>query len=162
MMVMEERFWSRVDKSGECWLWTGHLNHRGYGTYRKGKGVQTGAHRFTYAAAYGPIPEGMQVDHTCYIRHCVNPEHLRLVTAKQNSENRKGAQVNSKTGIRGVCWSTRRGMWLGTVKHHGKQIMYAHFNNIEDAERAVIAKRLELFTHNDADRQNNQVQVLTT
>lgn len=68
-----------------CHLWLGHIAaDTGYGTFRLDGNNREKAHRFAYAAAYGPIPEGLQVDHICWVRHCVNPEHLQLVTQQQN------------------------------------------------------------------------------
>jgi hypothetical protein len=42
------------------------------------------AHRFSYLKLVGPIPEGLQIDHLCRVRHCVNPDHLEPVTNKEN------------------------------------------------------------------------------
>lgn len=148
-----ERFWSYVDQSGDCWLWTGARCGRAnlYGSFSSPVG--TSAHRFAYAHFVGPIPAGMQVDHraTCP-KHCVNPAHLRLATPKQDQENRLGAQRNSGSGVRGVSWDRHHGKWVGKVQHHGKKHCAGFYDNIEDAREAVRLKRIELFTHNDADR----------
>jgi hypothetical protein len=78
----EKRFWSKVDKSGECWLWMG-TKSRGYGQfYLYGRGWP--AHRLAYELVIAPIPEGLQLDHLCRVRHCVNPDHLEAVTNKVN------------------------------------------------------------------------------
>ena len=55
--TLEERFWPKVDKSGECWVWTGWRNWAGYGYLGavRGKGKLLGAHRVSYELAYGPI-----------------------------------------------------------------------------------------------------------
>src|SRR5450755_3951408 len=75
----EERFWARVDKQTDgCWVWTGALR-TGYGTLSvSGKNVP--AHRFSYELLVGIIPDGLQIDHLCRNRACVNPEHLEPVT----------------------------------------------------------------------------------
>lgn len=147
-----ERFWPKVDMADECWLWTGHVMANGYGQFRLPDRTVL-PHRWAWEQLIGPIPEGVQLDHlpTCP-KHCVNPAHLRLATNKQNAENRAGAQVNSTTGIRGVYWHRRFNRWLAKVQHHGHQINVGYFDTPEEAERAVIAKRLELFTHNTVDR----------
>jgi hypothetical protein len=77
------RFWSRVDKSGPCWLWTAGRNGDGYGyaTFNK---VNVGAHRMAYFLTRGPIPEGLHLDHLCRVRSCVNPDHLEPVTNGEN------------------------------------------------------------------------------
>ncbi|AER25916.1 HNH endonuclease [Mycobacterium phage Cane17] len=152
MTAVEDRFWSKIDASDGCWLWTGSLTHNGYGRF-KVDGKMVRAHRFAYQMMIGDIPEGMELDHrhTCPKR-CVNPEHLRLVTHKRNQENRSGAMRNSSTGIQGVYWDKRNSCWHARVGHHGKRVHVGRFLTSEEAEAAVVAKRLELFTHNDADR----------
>jgi hypothetical protein len=79
----EERFWSRVDSSGACWLWTGGHSGDGYGAITV-DGRTTGAHRYSYGLNVGPIPTGMYVMHTCDVPLCVNPAHLRLGTPSDN------------------------------------------------------------------------------
>lgn len=87
---LEERFWQKVDKRGpdDCWLWTGALNMHGYGKIGISDelGPET-AHRLSYEWAKGPIPAGLQVNHTCDVRNCVNPAHLYAGTAKDNTRD---------------------------------------------------------------------------
>lgn len=78
--------WIVVDDCG-CWRWTGQKNRFGYGQLtvnRDGKSRCLGAHRFSYEAHVGPIPEGLEIDHLCRVRDCVNPEHLEPVTRAEN------------------------------------------------------------------------------
>lgn len=80
---MSERFWSKVDKTATCWLWTAGKNSGGYGvTYASGRAMV--AHRWAYESEVGPIPAGLQLDHLCRVRHCVNPAHLEPVTIREN------------------------------------------------------------------------------
>lgn len=74
----------RIDPETGCWLWTGYLTPRGYaaGTVAMKKGVRM--HRVTYAQLRGPIPDGLQLDHLCRVRHCINPWHLEAVTCREN------------------------------------------------------------------------------
>ena len=144
-MTPEERFWAKVDKTGECWLWTAATD-RGYGFFFNGTKMVP-AHRWAYENSTGPIPEGMLIDHICHTKACVNPAHLRLATQKQNGENRRGAQANSRSGVRGVSWDDRRGHWVAQIGHHGRHIYVGSFATVAEAEAAVIAKREELFTH---------------
>lgn len=80
-----DRITSKVAVSDAgCWEWTGFINENGYGKVNDGKGRMVRAHRLSYEAFVGPIPDGMTIDHLCRVRHCVNPEHLEPVTNKTN------------------------------------------------------------------------------
>jgi hypothetical protein len=79
----EERFWSRVDKSGDCWLWTASRDYKGYGQFRL-DGKNRKAHRVAYQMLIGPIPVDLCIDHLCRVRHCVNPAHMEVVTNAEN------------------------------------------------------------------------------
>lgn len=77
------RFWEKVDKTDDCWLWTGHTRG-GYGRLKIGSKHRQ-AHRLAYEWLVGPIPEGKaHLDHLCRVRHCVNPAHLEPVTHREN------------------------------------------------------------------------------
>jgi len=81
-------FWSRVDKSGSCWIWKGARTgpHREYGQFAiKGRGKR--AHRLVWEWLHGPIPEGLHVCHRCDNGLCVNPDHLFLGIAKDNQRD---------------------------------------------------------------------------
>lgn len=151
-LSLEERFWRKVDRTGNCWLWTASMAGRGYGQIRVGGRYQY-AHRVAYELAFGPISSGLQVDHrpTCR-RSCVNPAHLRLATNKQNNENRAGADHDSLTGVRGVSWDAQRRKYEAKANHLGKTYHAGRFDTLQEAEMAAIALRNGLFTHNDADR----------
>jgi hypothetical protein len=89
-----ERFVKRTDT---CWLWTGCVNQKGYASFKIGR-VVAGAHRWAWQWANGPIPEGLEVHHTCHVRRCVNPAHLEIKTRRQNLQNRR---FSSWAGIDG-------------------------------------------------------------
>lgn len=150
-----ERYWARVQKGPDCWLWTGACDGR-YGHFWESKDKSHMAHRYSYEALVGPIPEGKQLDHTCHSTLCVNPRHLRPATPKQNRENASGAPRSSTTGVRGVSFHKKDRVYHATVGHHGERVYAGRFSNLADAEEAVIAKRLELHTHNDKDRMANK------
>lgn len=145
------KFWAKVDKSGECWTYTGRLNAKGYAhvDYNGGKIM---AHRLAYQLEVGPIPAGRYIDHICHNRACVNPAHLRPVTTKQNNENHSGAYSNNRLGVRGVRKRPDSERWEARMNHNGKSHYLGLFPTVEEANAAVTAKRNELFTHNDRDR----------
>lgn len=78
-----KRFWDKVEKTDTCWLWNGSIASGGYGQFRF-QGRMTLVHRWAYEVTIGPIPDGLQLDHLCRVRHCVNPSHLEPVTCKEN------------------------------------------------------------------------------
>ncbi|MFF2054137.1 HNH endonuclease signature motif containing protein [Leifsonia sp. NPDC058194] len=89
------RFWPKVDAGGDCWEWQGAVRQDGYGAFWF-KGQMTTAHRVAYELLMGPIPLGLQIDHLCKNRQCVNPDHLEPVTAELNrrrGEYGKAAQA---------------------------------------------------------------------
>lgn len=81
-----QRFWEKVDKSGEggCWLWIAQLSPDGYGRFTHNGGAL--AHRFAWVEKHGAVPRGMQLDHLCRTRNCVNPDHLELVSNQMNTQ----------------------------------------------------------------------------
>lgn len=138
----EQRFWLRVDRSGECWTWTGTLDASGYGRMKIGD-VTHSAHRLAYELVFGSIPDGHHIDHICHHVSCVNPEHLRAVSRTQNMQNRSGAMRSSYTGIRGVRWRASHGKWAANATVNGKRSHLGYFDSSDAAESAVIAFRRE-------------------
>jgi hypothetical protein len=94
------RFWSQVDRNGPggCWLWTGNKGTFGYGIAKIG-GIQFRAHRYSYEAYHGSIPEGdWVIRHTCDVPACVNPAHLVIGTRLDNARDRDRRGRNGLTG----------------------------------------------------------------
>lgn len=102
----EERFWSKVDKSGEHWLWTGGTSGGGYGTFRMG-GRMIGAHVASFLLSGRSLTPGEQVLHQCDIKLCVKPSCLFAGTQADNVADMiaKGRQA---TGSR-LCPGPQRG-----------------------------------------------------
>lgn len=72
--------WSRPGRGG-CWIWQGSRHNDGYAAWNVG-GRQVKVHRASYLLNVGPIPKKRFIVHTCNNKHCVNPDHLELVTFK--------------------------------------------------------------------------------
>ena len=98
----EERFWAKVNlKDGFCWTWTGYIKPNGYASFYPGGGrgvPKVYAHRFAYELAFGEIPPGMEIDHLCNVRHCVNPDHLEVVDHRTNLDRAIDRRTHCKNG----------------------------------------------------------------
>lgn len=82
---LSDRFWAKVDKSGNCWIWKGALMPQGYGGFYLDSTRRRGyAHRASWEITNGQIPPGMSILHSCDNRKCVNPSHLRIGTQRDN------------------------------------------------------------------------------
>jgi hypothetical protein len=108
---IDDRFWSKVDKSGgidACWIWTAFINKAGYGRFGVGgrSGKPLNAHRVAWELTNGAIPDGLWVLHNCPGGDnpaCVNPSHMFLGTHQDNTNDKvkKGRQSKGeKHGLR--------------------------------------------------------------
>lgn len=83
MSELEKRFYSKIDTVEDCWVWGAFKNPGGYGKFSYEK-VSRLAHRISYLIHVGEIPPGLELDHLCRNRACVNPGHLEPVTRSTN------------------------------------------------------------------------------
>jgi hypothetical protein len=99
-----ERFWKKVDVRGpdECWLWTAGCIPSGYGSFHL-RGRTCYPHRIAWVEANGPVPDGLEVMHSCDVRHCVNPGHLSVGTGAENIRQmiERGRQVTLRGDAHG-------------------------------------------------------------
>jgi hypothetical protein len=111
-----EQFWTHVERTATgCWLWQGFRMRNGYGTVKWHNRTKL-VHRIAYQLVNGPIDADMQVCHTCDVRHCVNPAHLWLGSAQDNSTDmaekgraRSGSKLHPERMPRGEQhWTVRR------------------------------------------------------
>jgi len=92
-----DRWATKISREGDCHLWTGHLDKDGYGSFyfrRKNRR----AHRVGWYLTHGEIPKGMFVNHKCGNRHCVNAQHLELLTPRENAlqDSKSPAAINAR------------------------------------------------------------------
>jgi hypothetical protein len=93
-----------IQAADGCWLWTGALSNTGYGRLARGTRPNQrrwSAHRYLYELLVGPVPDGLDLDHLCRVRHCVNPAHLEPVTRQENLL--RGNTVNARRAAQTCC-----------------------------------------------------------
>lgn len=138
----EESFAARTEWQGDCLVWIGYINPEGYGQIRLPHRAQL-AHRYAWEKANGPIPDDLQIDHTCWNTACVNLDHLRLATSAENSSYLSSGLKGSKSGLRNV-YRHGRG-WMVQVHKAGTFHYFGTFSSIEEAKNVAQRARGDLF-----------------
>jgi hypothetical protein len=108
-----------------CWIWTRATDWKGYGHFTVGN-TSVRAHRAMYEERYGPIPEGLVIDHLCRTPSCVNPDHLEPVTALENhrrgllarltEDDVRDIRANAQQGVTRKQQAARYGVTAAHIK----------------------------------------------
>lgn len=131
-----KRFWSKVDKTDTCWLWTGSGNPGGYGLFLS-NGKNQSAHRYSYKLHKGEIPAGLYLDHLCRVPACVNPDHLEPVTNRENGI--RGLRVTAKKSGLPLGVTHKRDKFRATIMVDGKSIILGStFKTPQEAHKAYL------------------------
>lgn len=132
-MDNDQKFWNKVSVAGpsDCWLWKGVIDAFGYGCIKR-NGIQTRTHRHAWQLTNGAIPPGMQINHTCDIPDCVNPNHLKIGTQQENIRDKIARNRQAK------------GLANGTHTHPEKRPMGEKIGNskLKESEVKLIKKSL--------------------
>lgn len=142
---------SYPNKATGCLLYLGSRTRAGYGRIRLGgfDGKEHYAHRLAYELSRGPIPDGMQVCHTCDVPNCINPDHLFLGTNADNQADmdRKGRRDATSWTMLGECHHNSKltdddvRFIRANCKRRGDQRRMARRFGITEANVTVIVKR---------------------
>lgn len=138
---LRDRFERKVLRTNTCWLWTAGRQGDGYGTFCV-NGKMKLAHRVSYELYVGPIPDGLVIDHSCSVRNCVRPDHLRATTQARNCQNLSGGN-KGRSLPRNVY--RVRGKFQVTVGFERALHYLGVYETVEDAERVATAARAEMF-----------------
>jgi len=113
-----------VDSNG-CWLWQKYRHRLGYGVMNLNGRLEQ-AHRAAWLILVAQIPTGMQLNHRCHVRHCVNPDHLYLGTQVDNmrdmeASGRAKRAVGSKNGVAKLTEDQAREIRVRAIAANGKK-----------------------------------------
>lgn len=143
---------SRTARRGGCLVWVGYINDNGYGIYEtsaRGERVLWRVHRLNWLLSGRRLSRSQVLDHTYHNRACIEVTHLRAVTQKQNCQNRRGANSNSSSGVRGVSKAFGRDYWVVQVGLDSQPLFTRRFACFGQACREAVRARQEIFTHSE-------------
>ena len=95
-----DRFWHKVNKTNDCWIWTSDKDWNGYGRFNINYKSYY-AHRISYLLHHKHISAGLQLHHICNNPSCVNVEHLKQITQTENLI--KSDNIGSRNKIKTHC-----------------------------------------------------------
>ena len=143
--AMPARFWGKVDRTGECWVWTGTKSH-GYGNFSV-NGKMVHAHQYAWEQRYGPRPQGTIICHTCDNPACVRVEHLFLGTYRTNMQDcvaKRRQAVGERNGRAKLTWGQikdiRERHAMGQSKRSLAQAFQCSWATIHNIVRGLVWK----------------------
>jgi hypothetical protein len=162
-----ERFWGfiSINKKTQCWNFKS-LKSNGYGQIRIGaKNVL--AHRFSYEVNNGKIQEGLDLDHLCKNRKCVNPLHLQIVTRRENLL--RGDTITKYNSEKQVCpkghpysgnnllliFRKKRRTFSRECKICHRENSLKRYHNLKENEKKIIINQSISWQKNNRKRHNN-------
>jgi hypothetical protein len=137
-MTLPARFWTKVNKTDSCWIWTAGFYGGGYGAFRLNKQSVNCAHRIAYEDAHGPIADGLDLDHVvCQNKACVNPAHMEPVTPNENTRR------NAVRGVGAAAYQRAKTHCPHGHEYTGNNVLFDKLNRRYCRTCANERKRME-------------------